>query len=30
MLRALGKQRVDGLADAIRLIATYGEVLITW
>ncbi len=27
LLRALGKRRADDLADAIRLIATYGEVL---
>jgi hypothetical protein len=27
LLRALGKRRTDDLADAIRLIATYGEVL---
>jgi len=27
LLRALGKRRADDLADAVRLIATYGEVL---
>lgn len=27
LLRALGKRRADDLADAIRLIATYGQVL---
>jgi hypothetical protein len=27
LLRALGKRRADDLADAIRLVATYGEVL---
>ena len=27
LLRALGKRRADGLADAIRLVATYGQVL---